>query len=132
MKCENRDCGSNVNGRCQFEAEGDERPAFCSLNSLVGGKGTFAKTSIEDMRKAGEEAGKALKNIPANAQAQRPEGYADAPCSVCAAVRGLLDGVAQYLENAPNAEFDRRNVEAFVRAIVTLMGETQNSRIGGR
>jgi len=36
MKCENRECGSNVNGWCQFEAEGDERPSFCKLNSLVG------------------------------------------------------------------------------------------------
>jgi len=36
MKCENRTCGSNVNGWCQFEAEGDARPSFCKLNSLVG------------------------------------------------------------------------------------------------
>lgn len=33
MKCENRTCGSNVNGWCQFEAEGDERPSFCSSQS---------------------------------------------------------------------------------------------------
>ena len=30
MKCEQRDCGSNVNGWCQFEAEGDERPSSCT------------------------------------------------------------------------------------------------------
>lgn len=30
MKCDNRDCGSNVAGWCQIEAEGDERPSFCS------------------------------------------------------------------------------------------------------
>ena len=35
MKCENRDCGSNVNGWCQFEADGDSRPSFCSLHELV-------------------------------------------------------------------------------------------------
>ena len=36
MKCEQRDCGSNVNGWCQFEAEGDKRPSSCTLNALVG------------------------------------------------------------------------------------------------
>ena len=30
MKCDNRDCGSNVVGWCQIEAEGYERPSFCS------------------------------------------------------------------------------------------------------
>jgi len=30
MKCEQRDCGSNVNGWCQFEAEGDKRPSSCT------------------------------------------------------------------------------------------------------
>jgi len=35
MKCENRTCGSNVNGWCQFEAEGDALPSFCSLHELV-------------------------------------------------------------------------------------------------
>ena len=36
MKCEKRDCGSNVNGWCQFEAEGDKRPSSCTLDAFVG------------------------------------------------------------------------------------------------
>ena len=48
-------------------------------------------------------------------------------CSVCAAVRRELNNVAQYLDNAPHAEFERANVEAFVRSLATLMDEAPNA-----
>ena len=35
---------------------------------------------------------------------------AQCDCSVCAAVRRELNNVAQYLDNAPHAEFERANV----------------------
>ena len=48
-------------------------------------------------------------------------------CSVCGDMRSELNNLAQYLENAPHAEFDRENVEALVRSLITLMDETPNA-----
>ena len=50
----------------------------------------------------------------------------EARCSVCDALRSELNNVAQYLENAPHAEFARENVEALVRSLIRLMDEMHN------
>ena len=43
------------------------------------------------------------------------------PCSVCVAMRSELNNVAQYLEDAPHAEFARENVEALVRSLTKCL-----------
>ena len=87
------------------------------------------KAKIADNIKTGRRGLPGGESTPASAPSS---DTAQCDCSVCAAVRRELNNVAQYLDNAPHAEFERVNVEAFVRSLATLMDEAPNARLEAR
>ena len=109
--------------------DGCNREHLHALDNHIAAFAQFKIDRPEMMKQPGCTMGEPW--IPRN-PAPADDATARVPCAVCAAVRAEIDIAVQYLDNAPHAEFDRRNVQAFARSLIKLMDDTPNSRIDGQ